>query len=421
MDAFSMGTRSRIGFVVAMLAVTALPVVALAQAEVGPDVPSAATPVETSPLSGAWPTGTPLVALDVASGTVADALRQVCDQAGWGLVVTAPEAATAARLSLRLPARPAADALAVVLKAAGLSAVFDAGVVSVRAPAAPPARTGARDVEDPGDEGRSGRDSRHNGRVSIGGSVRVDAGETVDEAVSVGGSVSIAGRVLKDVVSVGGSVLLEPGAEVLGNAVAVGGRLDVQPGAVLKGDRVSISLSLGELVDKAGAFVTGGAFALPWFLLGVAATLVRALAVFVVGLLLLAVMPRRMARIREVLGVRTGASIGAGIAMIVGIGPLCVVLAVTVIGIPVIPIALLGLFVAFVIGAVVFALALGGKIRFLGGDRSPIVALALGTVLCSLVDQIPFVGTPLVFLGALVAAGAVVVSRLGAQPDAGQE
>jgi hypothetical protein len=57
---------------------------------------------------------------------------------------------------------------------------------------------------------------------------------TVDKAVAIGGSVTIAGHVRRDAVAVGGSVTLLPGARVEGDAVAIGGAVSVPEGATLR-------------------------------------------------------------------------------------------------------------------------------------------------------------------------------------------
>ena len=47
---------------------------------------------DTSPLVGNWPEKTPAISLEVDHDTLRDAIEQIADQAGWGLVFTAPEA-----------------------------------------------------------------------------------------------------------------------------------------------------------------------------------------------------------------------------------------------------------------------------------------------------------------------------------------
>lgn len=61
--------------------------------------------------------------------------------------------------------------------------------------------------------------------VTIGGSVRVE-GKVTGSAVAIGGDVYVSGEVGEDVVALGGTVVLAPGAVVHGDAVAIGGGVE---------------------------------------------------------------------------------------------------------------------------------------------------------------------------------------------------
>ncbi len=89
-------------------------------------------------------------------------------------------------------------------------------------------------------------------RVNVGGSVTVDKDEVAQDAVAVGGSATVEGKVEGDVtaiggaaringkvggevVSVGNSVYLGPNSEVDGDVTSVGGRIRREPGAKIHG------------------------------------------------------------------------------------------------------------------------------------------------------------------------------------------
>lgn len=72
------------------------------------------------------------------------------------------------------------------------------------------------------------------GRLAFGSSVVVDEDETVQEAVAIGGSVVVKGRVLDAVVAVGGRA--EIIGEVEGDVVAVGGPVILRSGSSTGGD-----------------------------------------------------------------------------------------------------------------------------------------------------------------------------------------
>src|SRR6185369_5053224 len=94
----------------------------------------AASPV-ASRLDGRLPDSAPVVSIDQPRGTVLDALSALSKQAGWSLVVTAPESATSRPLTIQVSRRPAADVLEMVLDAGGLRAAFADGVLRVRSDA----------------------------------------------------------------------------------------------------------------------------------------------------------------------------------------------------------------------------------------------------------------------------------------------
>jgi len=83
---------------------------------------------------------------------------------------------------------------------------------------------------------RTPRARRREDIVRIGGSVTVDSDEFVrGDVVVVGGSASINGEVDGEVVVVGGSARFGPQADVRGDITVVGGGLSRDPGAVIRG------------------------------------------------------------------------------------------------------------------------------------------------------------------------------------------
>src|SRR5262249_31418780 len=167
-------------------------------------------------LEGRLPDNAPVVSIDQPRGTVLDALSALAKQAGWTLVVTAPESATARALTLQVSKKPAGEVLELILDAGALRASFADGVLRVRSD------TTTAESRGTWRERRRERRGRGADRVVFGHSLNISADETVDKAVAIGGSVTIAGHVERDVVAIGGSVTLLPGARVEGDAVAVG-------------------------------------------------------------------------------------------------------------------------------------------------------------------------------------------------------
>lgn len=115
---------------------------------------------------------------------------------------------------------------------------------------------------------------------------------------------------------------------------------------------------------------------------------------------------------------RPGLSSLGGIALLLGFVPLCFLLAVTIIGIPLIPVAVMLLIALLLFGFTVSAGWLGEKMPLLRENKTPLKAVALGGVVLVIVGLIPWIGTLALVLAALVSAGATLLSRFGRRVEA---
>ena len=366
-----------------------------------PGLAWAATP-DSHRLEGRLPDSAPVVSIDQPRGTVLDALSALAKQAGWTLVVTAPESATARALTLQVSKKPAGEVLELVLEAGALRASFTDGVLRVRPDAA------AAESRESWRERRRERRGRGSERVVFGHSLNIGAEETVDKAVAIGGSVTIAGHVLRDTVAVGGSITLLPGARVEGDAVALGGSVSVDPAATVEGDSVSLGGTIPTTIGSATRWVVGGGRGMRSLFSRTA----RAVLVYVIALLIAAAFPGALSRVKTYLVDRPGLSALGGFAIIFGFVPLCVLLAVTIVGIPLIPVAVLLLLALLFFGFTVSAGWLGERMPMLH-DKTPVKTVALGGVVLALVGLVPWVGTAVVVLSAAFPAGAALLSRFG--------
>ncbi|MBI1798370.1 MAG: hypothetical protein HYR73_01650, partial [Candidatus Eisenbacteria bacterium] len=165
--------------------------------------------------------------------------------------------------------------------------------------------------------------ARDNSVVRVFADADVPAGEHIDgDVVAVFGSVHVAGQVNGSTVAVFGSVTLDSTAKIDGDAVSIGGALDAAPGSTVSGERVS----LGFLP------LTWGLPALP-ILLGL--VLVGWLISLFMGWMLQLLFADRMLRAAVTCSRRTGISFLLGVASAPLMVIACVLLLITVIGIPV--------------------------------------------------------------------------------------
>ena len=368
----------------------------------------AATPA-SGRLEGRLPDSAPVVSIDQPRGTVLDALSAIAKQTGWSLVVTAPESATTRPLTLQVSKRPAGEVVDLILEAGSLRASFADGVLRVRADATAVSGDSWR-------ERRRERRGRHGSeRVVFGQSLNVGTDETVDKAVAIGGSVTIAGHVRRDAVAIGGSVTLLPGARVEGDAVAIGGAVSVAEGATLEGDNVSLGGTIPTTVGSMTRWVVGGPHMFSMFRF--ASRLTRAVLLFVIALLIAVAFPGALTRIGAYLVNRPGLSALSGVAILLGFVPLCVLLAVTIIGIPLIPVAVMLLVALFLFGFTVSAAWLGERMPVSQERKTPIKSVVRGAAILVVVGLVPWIGMAALILAAAVSAGATLLSRFGRRAE----
>lgn len=174
------------------------------------------------------------------------------------------------------------------------------------------------------------------------GDVTVAAGESVDgDLVTLGGDLRVAGAVLGDVVALGGNVEVEPGARITGSVVASGGSV-----------RITGGLVEGEIVETVLRATQGAS---PMTRSPIALALGWASVLAAIGLVALLLARRNLERVAETLRDSFGKSFLWGIVGQLAFFPallaIVVVLAITIIGLLVIPIALIA-FLTAVAGAV---------------------------------------------------------------------
>jgi hypothetical protein len=262
------------------------------------------------------------------------------------------------------------------------------------------------------------------GLVRVFADAEVPAGERVEgDVVAVFGSVLVEGSVSGNVVAVFGSVKLTPGASVEGDVVAVGGLLDQARGASVGGE----SVSLGFLP------VSFGTPALPVLMISVFFGWL--LSIFV-GWLVTLLIPERMLRVAATASRRGVASFFLGLVSTPLMLFACMLLLITVIGIPIaLLLPLLFALMAWA-GQIASTYVLGSRIlrRRLGQGRAmmPILTgtgfVAMFFVAGALLATPPgfprtvalffsLLGVLLVFCLTTIGTGAFLLSRLGTRPQ----
>ncbi|HET8541497.1 MAG TPA: secretin and TonB N-terminal domain-containing protein [Anaeromyxobacter sp.] len=380
-----------------------------------------------------------------------DALRQIAEAADWSIVLPPGRHGT---ISARFKNVPVEDALRAVLNQASLSATREGSVITVRPRAAVGSlrlpglsidiqrrteeamRRAQREMERAEREMERAERRRERSEsdrvvhgdvvvhpdqvardvVALRGSIKVESGAEVRDAVAVLGSVTLEpGARAREAVAVGGDVKLGAGAEVEKDAVSVGGSVTRDAGAEIGGEEVSVGVPvLSGLATLAGSRILfGGKGESPGFVVG--QTLAKFLVYFALGLLALALFPRRVDAVSASFVTHPLKSVLTGLLGIVVLPILLVLLVATIIGIPLVAVLGLMIVAAGVLGFTALAYYIGRALPLQLRRGTSVLQLAVGTAIVVLVTAIPFLGGMAWVAAALLTFGAVLRSRFGSQ------
>jgi uncharacterized RDD family membrane protein YckC len=243
-------------------------------------------------------------------------------------------------------------------------------------------------------------------------------------AVAVGGSVTVNGEVGDAVVSVGGDVILGPNAVVKGEVVVVGGKLTQSPTAVVKGSVQRVRLpAISWLFAWARSALFKGR--LLSFAHGAGWAWVVAAAFLGFYMLLALIFGRGMVKCVETLEQRPGFTILAALLTTMAMPLIFLLLAITGVGVLVIPFLAIGLFFAKLFGRAAMLAWFGRRFTgFLGGGlfSNAVMAVLVGGLFVMVLYLVPILAFVVSMLIGWLGLGMVVYTlilsmrRNGAKP-----
>lgn len=237
--------------------------------------------------------------------------------------------------------------------------------------------------------------------TALGGSVEVDDGGVVQgDLTAAGGAITIAGNVGGDVSAAAETVTLTDTA-VIGGTLSYGGELISAPGATVEGGIVQGSAGFGpfpSIPDWVGA------------LSGIVSTLV-------VGALLVAVLPGFTDRVADAAVDAPGRSALSGVGFLVFVPVTLILIAFTLIGIPLTILGFVAYGVLITVGYVAGNYTIGRYALSIREMENRWLALLVGVLLVAAVDLAPLVGGLVQLAVLLVGVGALVRALLGAYRD----
>jgi hypothetical protein len=255
--------------------------------------------------------------------------------------------------------------------------------------------------------------------IRFGGSVTVPENQVVENALAFGGNVTVSpnAKVLDTAIAFGGDVILQKAARVEGDAYSFGGTIVQEPGAIVKGERATFSDRHGMMY---GTDRGRSSFFAQYFF-NVIFRISAAVVAAILGLIILHTSPQFLLNLATKLRQSSGLTALWGIGAIVAICFFSVFLAITLIGIPLIPLLVLTTFVTSLVGSLGVALFVGQRL-IRNDKRSLQQQFLVGLAIVTVLSLIPFFGGLVVFLVNLFGLGVILLWKFGrAKPQIAAE
>jgi cytoskeletal protein CcmA (bactofilin family) len=254
--------------------------------------------------------------------------------------------------------------------------------------------------------------------VSLGGDI-VIKGTVMQNVIAFGGSITVEGEVKDSVLGFGSKIFLKSSAVVRGDVVSVGGKLEKEPGVILKGDTIFFDLAQTEDIQKflkeslLGSF---GVSLIPFFLI---LKVITIFLWFILGIALTAIFPRQVSFASSQIKKSFLPVLGTGFLSIIIYTFLVIfsaLLSLILIGIPIlICLIIIGVIIKIFGRVILFYFFGEGLIKAFGSKNpSPLLSVAIGCILVSLISLIPIFGSPLfTFVLSLLGWGVVIRTKFG--------
>jgi len=270
--------------------------------------------------------------------------------------------------------------------------------------------------------------------MRVGSDITIEADQEVQgDVLAIRGDVTVDGHVEGNVVSMGGDIYLSETARVDGDVVCMGGKLHEDTGAIVGGQRVTALDPEGRRrLHPRRIHIQPG-----WEDEGASGKLVFYLIMLGLVWALCKIAPNSTRDALASLNERPAESLGLGMLVwllavpsLIALSLVVAILCITIIGIPLAIVALLGYFVFFALlvlwGYAVGAAALGERLLQRRGETNPglarsavagVIAIGGVSIIASVLkwmDVIPLVGVLSGLITATVVLGSIVLMSMGA-------
>lgn len=243
--------------------------------------------------------------------------------------------------------------------------------------------------------------------VKMNTDIEISPGMVANDVVAVGGNITVFGKVENNAIAVGGSVILKPNSSVAGQIVVVGGDLIKDPSATIAGRITQVYMP--HFIPSIVTFLKGG-----WLVLWAAVSVLMLIGFIGLTVLLVALIPEHMGTAVNALERSFMAMFLWGILWTILIVPVAVLLAISIVGIILIPLEILFVVLALIIGYIASAAYIGKNILLTFHKISPpFIDAILGILVLFAVGFVPFVGSIIKVIFLVAGFGAVLTTRFG--------
>jgi len=230
---------------------------------------------------------------------------------------------------------------------------------------------------------------------------------TVNDVIVIDGHVTVLGRVERNAIVVAGAVFLKPNSYVGGDVIAVGGKVFQDPTAVVVGKITQVYVPV--FVPMLTGIMHGG-----WMAVWAAVGALALLGFIGLAILLTALIPQHMGTIVCALEKSFFMMLLWGLLWTVLIAPVAILLAISIVGIVLIPLEMLLAALALILGYIAAAIFIGDRV-FISTKRLtiPFLNAIVGIAVLYLIGFVPVLGAVVKVLFLVAGFGAVMTTRFG--------
>ena len=245
----------------------------------------------------------------------------------------------------------------------------------------------------------------------IGESVNIEAGTSVNSVTTINGQITISGKVDGHVTAIGDSVVLTKQAVVTGNVISIGGVIVIGKGADVHGTLTEINSSnISDVISTLLSDEWEG-----WSWIWAIFSMIIFFMILIIALLLTTLLPVHVRTVADAMQTDTWKVLLWGVLGLILVVPLAVLLTVSVVGIVLIPLEVILVVCACLMGFIAVS-QLIGRMAYHLFRRPPHHAIRetfWGLLILWIIGWMPYFGWMIKVFTLTLGLGAVIYTRFG--------